>query len=89
MKHSLHYIVGIIVGGVMVDWQGLGILPFVVAVWVVVTLISNWIERNEGVPAETYELSELTAQAWCGLCGKVMLEEIVPKDWPWSICHEH
>lgn len=38
---------------------------------------------------ETYQLSELQAGAHCGLCGKWMAEEIVPKDWSWSLCEAH
>ncbi len=25
----------------------------------------------------------------CGLCGKVIRNEIFPKRWPWGICEEH
>ncbi len=37
---------------------------------------------------ETYTLEELQTKAWCGLCGKAM-EDVVPKDWPWSLCEGH
>ncbi len=35
-----------------------------------------------------YELSELQTQARCGICFKAVTD-VVPKDWPWSLCDEH
>ncbi len=33
-----------------------------------------------------YDLEELTTEACCGLCGRSM-QDVVPRDWPWSLCN--
>lgn len=33
-----------------------------------------------------YDIEELQAGGWCGCCGKWLADEVVPKDWPWSLC---
>ena len=35
---------------------------------------------------ETFRLSDLQVGAHCGCCGEWIAEEIVPKDWAWSLC---
>lgn len=38
---------------------------------------------------ERYTLEELRIGGNCGICGEWMPKEIVPKDWPWSLCEVH
>jgi hypothetical protein len=35
-----------------------------------------------------YDLQDLTTEAHCGICGKAVVD-VVPKDWPWSLCEDH
>lgn len=47
-------------------------------------MIRDFFKRRFGF----YDLEELTTEAFCGLCGRSM-QDVVPKDWPWSICGDH
>jgi len=33
-----------------------------------------------------YDIEELQAGGWCGICGKWLPNVIVPKEWPYTVC---
>jgi hypothetical protein len=36
-----------------------------------------------------YQVDDLVTGCHCGLCGKWISDQIVPKYWRWGICKEH
>jgi len=44
--------------------------------------IRNWIKRHFCL----YDIEDLTIGGHCGCCGAWIHNEIVPEDWPYSLC---
>ncbi len=47
-------------------------------------MIKNLIKRIFNL----YDIEDLKVGANCGCCGQWMPQEIVPKVWAWSLCHD-
>ena len=47
-------------------------------------MIREFIKRRLNL----YDIEDLQAGGWCGCCGKWLPKEIVPKDWPWTVCSD-
>lgn len=44
--------------------------------------IRNWIKRK----FRLYDIDDLQCGGWCGCCGMWLPNEIVEKDFPWTLC---
>ena len=48
--------------------------------------VRSWIREKIKDHFGLYDFDDLTVGANCGVCGDWMPEEIIEKDWRWSLC---
>ncbi len=48
------------------------------------TAIRNWLKDI----LVLYDIEDLTTGGHCGVCGAWINNDILPKDWPWSVCQK-
>ena len=46
----------------------------------------NWLRRRAYQFITSAVYREVVVGGNCGLCGKWIEHELVPRDWPWSVC---